>query len=591
MNKGSRFAGFELVHVLLLVTAAELALNRLATRELRPHGEVTPPWWHQVLDHIGLFCQYFASTLAIGIIGYHLWRLWRQRAPYWSVPRWGLIVAGVPFLGLAFISLVSSPGEHVSFGLETAFLLMVIFLVLGQLTRGGDLGVRIGLAFLAVPLIVHYSGPLSMQFLDSDEARFSELPERIQLYGQWTMILAALVSPYCFAPRPFMQSAARLGPFVVATFVGVIGVIILRQHYEVGMRLAYHGLGIDIGPGAPSRFLALYVLALGTMTWTLTACFSADSISRRDIGVGLGLLVVGGYGFTWPLQYLVGLVGLVTIGEATTRVVHEEQADEEVKGFHAPPIADSVWQRYVSELAAALRGGAGDTAPDAQRDAAMPDTADASPDAVSETSTDTKDTNEQALPAPGGEPVVVTVKEDGERSVTRLVTRRHDVPVTIQVERQHEAIVTIEVVCGAMSEPGKEPDWTLYARPEGILGIGSHPEPPASSAPFRRIDDEPFEQRFRLRDAGGLTEKLLDEGMRARATALVDGWVAFWSGHGLCYRVHPGHGAPLDHPIPITGLAFRGASASPSVERFVSLLDLLAGMASRALQPGATAAD
>src|SRR5690606_30313279 len=128
-----------------------------------------------------------------------------------------------------------------------------------------------------------------------------------------------------FAPRPFARAVARLVPLAAAVVVSVLGVIIVRQSYEAGMRLASHGLGVDIGPGAPAETLALYLLALSTIAWTLVACVTADAASRRDIGLGIGLVVLGGYGFAWPLQYLVSLVGLMSIGEAAARVAGEER--------------------------------------------------------------------------------------------------------------------------------------------------------------------------------------------------------------------------------------------------------------------------
>lgn len=541
---------------------AELAFNRLATRELRPPGAETPPVWHQVLDHFGLFSHYFASTLAVGIIGYHVWRLVRQRALYWSVPRWGLAIMGVPFLALALLSLTMSPDTGLSFWLETCFVAMVVFLVLGQVVREGDVGAKLGMMFLVVPFLVHYYGPFSFRVMAGEEALWSDLPERVQRLGQWTMVMAALVSPYCFAPRPFMRSAARLAPLAVATFVGVIGVVIVRQHYEVGMRLAHHGLGVELGPGAPSEFLALYLIALGTITWTLAACLTADSVSRRDIGVGLALVVVGGYGFDWPLQYLVSMVGLMTIGAATVRVAEEERSQASYEpAFRAPPIADAVWKGYVAKVVAAL-----------------------SPASAAGPKGDGDDDDDGSDGSASPSVKTVTVRGDNERATTHIVAQRHGVEVAMRIERYQDSIAAIEIRCGRDPQPDATPQWTLYARPERLLGIGAHPEPPATPAPVQKVADPPFEQRFRVRDAGGFTAALLDEALRARAIALIDGWLAYWDGRGLVYCVCPGHGAPLDHPIPITELAFRGTGAEPSVERLVRVVDLLATMASRALK-------
>ena len=358
MKKDGRFAGFELVHLLFLLTTAELAFNRLATRELRPPPDTAIPWWHQLLDHLALFSQYFASILALAIVGYHLWRLLRRKDLYWPVARIGLLLAGIPFLLFGTLALLTALGPAASFWFETAFIAMVLFLVVAQIAPGGDLGVKIDIVLLVTPLVVHYYGLFSLRVISGEEALWSDLPERVLLYGQWTMILSALLSPYCLAPRPFFRNMSRPGPIVIAMSVCVLCILLLRQHYEVAMRLAENWLGFDIGPGAPATSLMTYAFAVGTVTWTMTACVTADSIARRDIGVGLGLIVVSGYGFAWPVQFLVSMVGFLTIAESARKVVTEErEIGLSLSGFRAPPIADAVWQEYVRELAQELGTG------------------------------------------------------------------------------------------------------------------------------------------------------------------------------------------------------------------------------------------
>ena len=602
MRRSGRFSGFQLIHLLLLVTTAELAFNRLATAEFRPVGE-SPPWWHQTLDHFGLFCHYFASTLAIGLIGHMLWRILRGGDSYDRGLRWGMATTGGLFLLLAVLSVAMSPGEELSFWFESSFVAVLLVLLVAQARGWGDRGTRIGIAFLVVPLVVHYYGPFAFHVLGGGES--FDLPERVRHVGQWAMVLAALVSPYCFAPRPFMQSAARLGPFAIAMFVSVISVVIVRQHYEEGMRLAQQGLGVSIGPGAPAEYLALYLVALGTIVWTLTACLTADAVARRDIGVSLGLIVVGGYAFAWPLQYLVGLVGLLSMSRASRRVAHEERPIMVAPIVRAPFIAKSVWDRYIAAVSRALLAGAEDhagTARPRQQAVALPDpVAPASPASrqampggvdrersgrAAGYSIDNTSADRLAGASFGVVPDDLNREYSGDHagSVTCLVALRRGIEVTVMVERQAGSITCLEVLCGEQGTG--EPQWTLYARPERLLAIGSHPEPPDTSAPPIRIHDPPFEDRFRIRDAGGLTETLLDEGMRARATALIDGWVAFWPNRGLRYRVEPGHGAPLDHPIPITELAFRGIGVASPVDRLITVIDFLIDMARNGLLGG-----
>ena len=49
----------------------------------------------------------------------------------------------------------------------------------------------------------------------------------------------------------------------------------------------------------------------------------------------------------------------------------------------------------------------------------------------------------------------------------------------------------------------------------------------------------------------------------------------------------PGCGAPLDHPVPVTEIAFRGAVDERGLARLVQLVDLLAELAARAEPPTA----
>jgi hypothetical protein len=414
----------------------------------------------------------------------------------------------------------------------------VVLLVLAQVTTRGDLFVRLGVVALAAPLLVHFYGPLSVRFVDGEQALWNGLPERIQSLGQWLLVVAAINAPLFFARRHLLRMLTRPAPLAVAVFIGLVGTVVLRQNYEVGMELAMLGLGIDIGPGAPPRVIAFYIAALVLGTWTLLACLTDESPAQQRLGVGLGLVFVAGYSFQWPFQFMVCTVGLFAIGDAARQIAVEPPAPDSGRAprFRSPPIAAPVWQAYVSALVQALRAdprGAGDTS-------------------------------------------TVTVRSEGGGARTHVVTRLGDVPVKLTVERDDDSIVFIDIACGG-DQPGHEPPvWTLEARPQGRL-VGRHPEPPRCSAAARRTGDEGFDRRFKLRAPSGPPP--LDEDLRVRATAVLDGWVACFPGAHLRARVFPGRGAPLDHPIPITELAFRGADAAPGVSRLVTLLAFLAELA------------
>jgi hypothetical protein len=532
-----------LVYLLLLLASAELAVNRLAVPTLQPHGHA-PPLWHEVLSYAGLFLLYFASTLAVGVLLAKLWHLVRgpERAVgARAIPAWGVVAVGVAFIALAIVNIAHDPGEKMSFAFDSAFTLLLLMLVVHLALAPGDLWTRLGVVALCVPLVIHYYAPFRLMFIDSAEARWGDLPLTMQDWGKWTTVATANLLPYLFIPKPPYSAILRPAPLAVAAFVTVVGAVILRQHFEVGMELASKGMGIEISAGEPTSHIALYVIALGALAWTVVACVSAPALARRDIGVGLGLVVIGGYGFDWPLQYLCSAAGLFTIGEAARAVRAQELAlarAPAARSFRPPPIAADSWQRWITALVDALREL-----------------------------------------GPGAKPSSVTVGGDGPVQTTHVLVNRHDVSVQLRVQRVRDGVECIDVICGRPPPAGTAPAWTLYARPQRF-GSPGHDEPPACSGAATRTGDAAFDERFRVRDRGEITARLLDDDLRARATALVDGWIACWPDVALEYRVYPGRGAPLDSPIAITQLAFRGDQPAP-VERTVRLLELLAEMAAR----------
>ena len=434
-----------------MVAAIELAVSRLAVPGLKPTDpSESPPLWHTGLSYFGLFLSYFGSVLAVGIILRQLILFARGHHPYWQPIAYALVLVGAAFTTYAMKSLIGAPGESETLLLELCFSLALLLLVAAQLKPGGDAAAKVGLLLLAAPLLVHFYRDAGVRWVLGDEALVSGLPERIAASGQWSMVLAALLSPYCFAPRPFMDSAGRLAPLVIGAFVGVTGAFVMRHSAEVGVKIASEGLGVDLGSGPPASQIALYLIALGSITWTLVACFIAPSAARRRIGVGLGLVVAAGYAFDWPLQYLVGLVGFMTIGQAIREVVAEEQAAHAwaTARFRRPSIPADVWQAYVVALVEALRGRGMKAQTVSVEDPALlgpPDTGAAERPA-------------QASAAP--------VLEEASRTHV-LITDAAAPPVRLLVERVGGAVHVIEVVCGRdLRATGESPGWTLEARPE-----------------------------------------------------------------------------------------------------------------------------
>jgi hypothetical protein len=332
-------AHLDLTGILLFLVALELVLNRLAVPVLRPQGVRVPPHWHQNLDRVGLFFFHLASAFAVGVVAHEVWI--RVRRPGGLVGR-GLIAAtGAAFLVCAGWAVLTRSSADIAFVLEASFLAFIVASAVVLLVQRPPWPLAVGTLVLILPFVLHFLGTFKLHVLSSPEAaQWSNLPDRVRNLGQHAVALAAVFAPFLLGPRPVIAALTRPGPMVLSAFVASISALILRRHYEVGMELSSRGLGMELGPGAPPETMAIYVSAAAAAVWTVASCLIADSAARRRIGMGFALIIVGGYGFSWPLQYLCAAGGLLAIADASLLVRAEEQAQVASRvRFHAPPIA------------------------------------------------------------------------------------------------------------------------------------------------------------------------------------------------------------------------------------------------------------
>jgi hypothetical protein len=516
------------IHILALVALLEVAINRVAVPTLRPPAG-TPPEWHTYLDYIALFLFYFTGTLAAVLT---VWRfvvaLRDLRGPRDWIAQVAVVIAAV----LASIPLVVPTPDALGFPLEIAFAVAVIALVVSSFGRDLDLGVQIGMIVLAVPLLVHTVSSIGAHF--DWPAGALDVPDAgVARAGVLALCAAALVSPYVFAPRPFARAVTRPVPVLVAMSIAAVGAIATRLYYTKVAAAAALAIGVELDQGHDQQ-LALYLLGIATLAWTLVSCMTAASAARRAIGLGIAFIVLGGYGFRWPNHYLLPLLGLSMVADAARRVRDEELAALPLL-TDTPPIADLAWSTYVGAVTTAL-----------------------------------KRTLEEVHS--------LTSRGEGGLASTLIVGEKAGMTVRTRIERIDGSAVALDVVLGREIDELRGATLTLWAIPPRTLGVNP-PGPPA--APLFKSGDATFDQRFRSRGSALAMNQLFDEGLRARAVATLDGWLAFWEPEGLRYRVYPGRGAPLDHPMPLSDLALnRPASA----ERMVAVIELLVEIAARGVK-------
>ena len=518
-------AGVTPVHILLLVAFCETAIYRVALPMLRPPQR--PPEWYTVLQYVGLFLFYFAGSLAALVIGVHVARTLKKLRGLRDLIACSLLaVAG---LAAALPLLVPAPSE-LSFVLELAFAAAVIAQVAAGFSRDRDLGVQLGLIVLAVPLLVHTVNEFGAKFLWPESA-FDTPGITVGRAGVMALCVAALVSPYVFAPRPFSRAVTRPGPVLVAMGMAALGAIAARLWYPSVAKAATLAIGVELNQLQADPRLALYLLAVATLTWTLASCAIASSSARRQIGFGIAFVVLGGYAFKWPSHYLLPLLGVALVSDAARRVRDEELASLPIAS-ETPPIADPAWGSYITAVTNGLK---------------------------------------RTLDALHS----LTTRGEGGLTSSVIVGEKAGMPVRVRIERIDGSVIALDVVLGREIDEVRGATLTLWAIPPRALGINPA-GPPA--APLLRTGDAQFDQRFKTRGSPAVLGKLLDEGLRARAVATLDGWLAYWEPEGMRYRVYPGRGAPLDHPMPLSDLAL-GRAATP--ERLVAVVELLVEIATR----------
>jgi hypothetical protein len=554
------------IFFLLPAGVLEMVINRLAVPLLRP-ARGAPPAWHTALDYGGLFLFYFASLLGVIVAGLRAWQALRAPAPR----RAGELATAAALAALAAASawvILVAPSEGLTFAIEACLAAVVLAVCgrgLGQLLGGlrrrrpaaglavddgdliagagaapaeprdprdprerGDLGVAIGVVILAAPLLVHFAAVVGARFLWPDGS-YDGAGAVIAQAGGLSLAIAGLASPYCLAPRPFVRSVTRLLPILIAITVAILAAMLLRRDYLGAAAAVKLALGVELSTTSADPQLTLYLLALATLSWTLTSCAIARTAPRRLVALGLAFLVLGGYGFQWPLHYLLLAIGLVTVIDTASTV---RAAEELVPGV-GPAVDDAVWGRYLGAVSATLR----------RRCSSLH---------------------------------TLTTRGSDTSTSSVLVGEADGRALRARIDRDGGSVIGMDIVIGRDLDLGRGTAASLVVVCDEPYLADDAP----LAEPALESGDAAFDRRFRSRGSQAQLAALFSADLRGRALGLLDGWVALAHGHCLRYRSYPGRGAAVDPLIPLADLA-QGQLPGGAAERMMVMLELLLELAAR----------
>jgi hypothetical protein len=508
---------------LFLILAAsaslELLLNRIGVHLLGAERErALFPTLFKIVDHAGLFSFYLTGILALFVFAWAATVVIRDRQILGVVDRMGFAMLSALFLPIAAMGTVVTLPSQVAPHLNTAFVLLLLVIVVGFVRQPTSLRSKLGLVYLTSPLLLHAAW-LAVQQIPSltPGGAWSELPSQLFEAGEHLVVVGAFATFLFFAPFPRTRVLFAPLPLGISVVVTASAALFIRYAYPVAALCAYHGLGINIPP--PSFQGLLHLTALFFFVLTLATLVLRTPPERASAG-GLYLIAISGFHLQLPYQLVLTLLGVMQIGRAALEARRTAPSNEP---------SPEAWTAYLRRLASAC-----------------------------------------ARPAETGEAVVLHGKG---QSVGQIRGTRDGLPFALRVVSQGSDLEKLEAQIGA---PPEEPPPFSLLRTRGSRGRRVS-APPSEGTPLAvKIDG--FERLFSVRGGSVDAQRFLsDPELRLGLENLVHGWLGLWPEKGVRYLAHP---PPDGWPLPLAELTFSPADAP--TEEIEALVALLSGLARRA---------
>ncbi|MBI5480465.1 MAG: hypothetical protein HY906_16515 [Deltaproteobacteria bacterium] len=520
-------ARLDLPAALLVLAVLEVVLNRWGVRIFYAGPLARLSEGARVLDFAGRFAFNALALTGIATFCYlSVAVLWR--GDLFSLPlRLLHLVALTYFLPAAAACVVTRGGsEALLLHLRAGATLVAIIMVVGVLVAKGEARAKCGALCLIVPVLCGLYAALSfaVPWL-APGGDMTGLPTHAHRVGESAVVAAAIVSFLCFMPLERARRLGGFGPLLLAVAVAVGAALVSARRFDLSVRAAVFGLGIELPLQLGLR--SVYLAAVFALTLTVLSLVAAGGTARSR-GVGVALFVLAGYQPQHPLHLLLLAVGSMAFALAT---IEPRDGAAQAPVPAPPPVVrfdDPAWRRYAAALKQALA-------------AAVP---------------------------PDGPPPEAVVVDGGEGVITRLRCEHGDLPLTLRFLCREGLLREIDFALGP-TDCGP-PLLSLTPRAGGrALG-------PVADGPVIETGDQGFDRAFKIRGRAEVAD-VFDAEVRARLRAL-QGWVGVWPGGGVRYHAKPGPPGALDAAVPSPAIAAGDPAAAAAT---MAVVETLAAIAAR----------
>lgn len=515
----AQISRISLVGVLTLSALFELVFNRIGAHLFGPTlpGQKRGTLF-SLVDNVGLFFFYWTGILALIVCVWSVSAIARDKQSFDGWGRWAVAISAALFLPLAGLGILVRLPAHIAPHLTSTWAVVVLAVLVTALRRPAPLRCKLGVIYLAVPLLL-YSYWLLTQRIPALTGLAGSLhvSTGMRVVAEQLAIIGAFAAFLFFTPRPRLAHTTRPAPLAVAGLTTAVAGFLIIYYYPLVAEASLHGFNLSLPPPRRSSLqLSLHLAACFFFCLAVTALLWRRGVHRAT-ALGLLLIALSGFHLQLPAQLLLTLAGLIQL---TRCGLYQQQVDE------AAPLKvpdDNDWRAYLARVAESVRHEGEDS----------------------------------------GEALVLR----GERGrIARVCGTHHQLAYACRLLIHEDHLFEVEVDVG--SPPKDSPAATL-TRTRARRGARA-----GDSRGGPRVRN--FSKDFCLRDSSGQIAELLSPSLPELDRSM-HGWLGFWPGEGLRYRARPDEDG---WPLPLREIADDAANAS--VEELKRLIKLLIHLARRA---------